>query len=90
MRVERGDLVDLDQRQPHFLGQRREVARVQAAVMVLQQMQVLDQQVPSAFPVAEQRLHLGQRLGLDLAALRLVAPAPPSGAGMDAAVVFCC
>ena len=87
MRIERGDLVDLDQRQPHLLGERREMARVQAAVMVLQQVQVLDQQVAPPLAVAEQRLHLGQRRGIDLPALRLVAPAPPARAGMDAAVV---
>ena len=51
---------------------------------------MLDQQVAAALAVAEQRLHLGQRLRIDLAAFRLVEPAPPSRAGMDAAVVFCC
>ena len=55
MGVERGDLVDLDQRQPHLLGQRGEMARVQAAEMVLQQMQMLDQQVAAPLAVAEQR-----------------------------------
>ena len=87
MGVERGDLVDLDQRQPHLLGERREMARVQAAEMVLQQMQVLDQQVAPALALAEQRLDLGERGGIDLPALRVIRPAPPPRAGMDAPVV---
>ncbi len=87
MGVERGDLVDLDQRQPHLLGQRREVARMQAAEMVLQQMQVLDQQVAPPLAVAEQRLHFVQRRRIDLPALRVIRPAPPARAGMDAPVV---
>src|SRR6516165_5255249 len=60
MSVERGDLVHLDEREPHLLGERREVARVEAAEMVLQQMQVLDQQVAAPLTLAEQRLHLGE------------------------------
>ncbi len=89
MGVERGDLVDLDQRQPHLLGERRKVAGVQAAEAVLQQVQVLDQQVAPPLPVAEQGAHLGERRRIDLAALRVVGTAPPSRAGMDAAVVLC-
>ncbi len=63
------------------------MAGVEAAEMVLQQMQVLDQQVAAALALAEQRLDLGERRGIDLAALRVIRPAPPPGAGMDAAVV---
>ncbi len=88
MGVERGDLVDLDQRQPHLLGERRQMARVQAAEMVLQQVQVLDQQVAPALAVAEQRLHLGQRRRIDLPALRVIETAPPPRSRMDAAVVL--
>ena len=88
MGVERGDLVDLDQRQPHLLGERGEMARVQAAVMVLQQVQVLDQQVAAALAVAEQRLHLGERRGSTCRPFRMVEPASPARAGMDAAVVL--
>ena len=92
MSVERGDLVDLDEREPHLLGERREMARMQAAEMVLQQVQMLDQQVAPALALAEQRLHLGERGGIDLPALRMIRPAPPSRAGMDAPVVSygCC
>ena len=46
------------------------MARVQAAEMVLQQMQMLDQQVAPALAVAEQRLHLVERRRIDLPAFR--------------------
>ena len=88
MGVERGDLVDLDEREPHLLGERREMPRMQAAEMVLQQVQMLDQQVAPPLAFAEQRLHLGERGGIDLPALRVIRPAPPPRAGMDPPVVF--
>jgi hypothetical protein len=50
-------------------------------------MQMLDQQVAAALAVPEQRLHLGERGGIDLAALRLVGAAPPARAGVDAAIM---
>ena len=87
MGVERGDLVDLDKGEPHLLGQCRQMARVQAAETVLQQMQVLDQQVAAALAVPEQRLHLGQRRRVDLPALRMVETAPPPRPRMNAPVV---
>ena len=87
MGVERGDLVDLDKGQPHLLGERRQMARMEAAEMVLQQMQVLDQQIAAPLAVAEQGLHLVQGRRIDLPALRMVEPAPPPRARMDAAVV---
>ena len=62
MGVEGGDLVDLDQRQLHLLGQRRQMPRMEATVLVLEQMQEFDQQIAPARPVAEQRPHLRQRL----------------------------
>ncbi len=85
MRIERGDLVDLDERELHLLRQRREVARVEAAELVLDEMQELDQQIAPARLVAQQRLDLGERIGLDLAAAREIAAAAASGTGMDAA-----
>ena len=88
MGVERGNLVDLDQRQPHLLGQRRQMARMQAAEMVLQQMQVLDQEIAPPLTIAEQRLHLGESRWIDLPALGVIGTSPPSRARMDAAVVF--
>ena len=85
MGVERGDLVDLDQRKPHLVRERHEMAGVQAAVVVLQQMQVLDQEVAPARAVAEERAHLVERLRIDLPPLRRFARLAPAGAGMDAA-----
>ena len=54
MSIERGDLVDLDEGEPHLLGERREMPRMQAPEMVLQQVQVFDQQVAPALAFAEQ------------------------------------
>jgi hypothetical protein len=50
--------------------------------------QVFDQQVSPALAFAEQYLHLAERGGIDLPPLRMIRPAPPSRARMDAAVVF--
>ena len=85
MGVERGDLVDLDEGQPHLLGERRQMARIEAAEMVLQQVQVLDQQIAPPLAVAEQCLDLVQGRRIDLPALRMIearAAAPsPDGCG---------
>src|SRR6266446_10414431 len=59
MGVERGDLVDLDECEPHLLGECGEMARIEATEMVLQQMQVLDQQIAPALAIAKQPLDLG-------------------------------
>ena len=88
MGVERGDLVHLGESEVHLLGQGDEMAGVQAAAMVLQQMEVLDQEIGLAFAVSEQRLHLGQRRRIDLAAFRVIRPAPPPRAGMDPPIVL--
>src|ERR1700730_18186756 len=87
MGVERGDLVDLDEREAHLLGECREMARIEATEMVLQQMQVLDQQVAPPFTGVEQRLNLAERGRVDLPALRVIGPAPTPGARVDAPVV---
>ena len=87
MGVERGDLVDLDQRQPHLFGERRQMARMQAAEMILQQMQMLDQQVAPALAVTEQRLNLVQSCRIDLPAFGMVETAPAPRARVNAAVV---
>ena len=62
--------------QPHLLGERGEMRGAEVAVAVLDQMQMLDQQIAPARPVAEQRAHLDQRPLLDLAPLGM-APVPP-------------
>jgi len=71
----------------HLFGQGHEVPRVKAAEMVLQQMEVLDQEVGPSLAIAEQRPDFGERARVDLAALRVIGPAPPSGAGMNAPIV---
>ena len=63
MRVEGRDLVDLGQRQLHLGGERREMRGREMAVAVLDEMQMLDQQIAPARPVAEQRAHLVERRG---------------------------
>jgi hypothetical protein len=54
MGIEGRDLVDLDEGEPHGIRERREMARVQAAEMVLQEVEVLDQQVGAARTITEQ------------------------------------
>src|SRR6516162_11473215 len=88
MGVERGNLVDLDQRQPHLLGERRQMARMQAAEMVLQQMEMLDKQIATPLAVAEQCLNLGERRRIDLPSFRVVGAAPAPRAWMNATVVL--
>ena len=70
MVVERSDLVDLGLRQPHLLGQRSQVARLQAAELVLNEVQVLDQEIAAPLFVAEQRTNLGERRVIDDTAFR--------------------
>jgi hypothetical protein len=55
--------------------------------MVLQQVEMLDQEVAPPFAFTEQHLHLGESGRVDLPSLRLIGPAPPSRARVDAAVV---
>ena len=69
MGVEGRDLVDLGQRELHLLRERGEMRGGEMAVVVLDQMQMLDQQIAPARAVAEQRAHLVERLRIDLAAL---------------------
>src|SRR5258708_3879274 len=69
MRVEGRDLIDLGLRQPHFGRERRKMRRGDMAVLVLDQMQVLDQQIAPARTIGQQRLHFGERLRIDLPAL---------------------
>ena len=88
MGVERGNLINLDKGEPHLLGKRREMTRVEAAEMVLQLMEMLDQEIASALPVTEPRLHLRERGGVDLPSLRLIGPTTTARTGMDAPVVL--
>ena len=62
----------------------------QMAVMVLDQMQMLDQQIAPARPVGEQRAHLVERRGVDLAALgRARRPAAPPALLSGGCVLRC-
>jgi hypothetical protein len=67
--IEGRDLVDLGQREPHLLRQRSEMRGRKMAVAVLDQVQMLNQQVALARALTEQRPHLLERTGIDLAAL---------------------
>ena len=81
MRIEGRDLVDLGLRHLHLGGERREMRGGEMAVMILDQMQMLDQQIAPARPVGEQRAHLLERRRIDLAALgRARRPAAAAGA----------
>ena len=75
MRIEGRDLVDFGLRQLHLGRERGEMRGREIAVVVLDEMQMLDQQVAPARPVVEQRAHLVERLKVDLAALRRAARA---------------
>ena len=89
MGVERGDLVDLDQRQPHLGRQRDQMAGVQAAVAVLQEMQVLDEEVGLSRAIAEERAHLLERVLVRLPPFLKFARPASARAGMDAPVGIC-
>src|SRR4051812_30073382 len=70
MRVKGRDLVHLGERELHLGGERREMNRGEMPVAVLDKMQVLDQEIAPAWAQSEERLHLLERLRIDLAALR--------------------
>src|SRR5262245_60459285 len=76
MRVERRDLVNLGQREPHFLRQCRKVRRREMAVLVL------DQEIATSGTLAQKRAHVFGGLRVDLATLR-GAPGPAT-AGIGA------
>ena len=94
MRVEGRDLVDLGLRELHLVGERREMRGGEMPVAVLDEMQMLDQQIAPARPVAEQRAHLVERRRVDLAALRRLrraalasGPDPPCSVGVTGASI---
>jgi hypothetical protein len=69
VRIERRGLVDLGQREPHLFGEGHQVGGAELTVGVLDQVQVLDEQIPPAGPVAEQGGDLGSGVEVDLTAL---------------------
>ena len=79
VRVERRDLVDLGHGETHLGRERREMTSREAAIMVLNRVQMLDQQVAAPGLVAQQRAHLFSRRRIDLATFFGIArPAPPA------------
>jgi hypothetical protein len=73
MRVEGRDLVDFRERELHLVGKRGKMRGGEMAVFVLDEMQMLDQEVAPARPIAKQRAHFRKRLRLDLPAFRRAA-----------------
>src|SRR6185503_14778518 len=76
MVIERRHFVHLGHREAHLLRERDEMRGAQAAVPVLDAVQVLDQQVAAARRVAQQLAHLRERLGVDGPALGMRTNAP--------------
>ena len=85
--IEGRDLVDLRLGELHLPRQRREMGRGEVPVAVLQEMQVFDQKVAAARAGAEQRAHLLQGAGIDLAPLGRARGAAALPAGRFAGVV---
>ena len=73
--VEGGDLVDLGHRHLHLSRERDQMRGRQAAEAILNLVQVLDQQVATAWRVTEQGLHLRPCRGIDGAPFGLSAHA---------------
>src|SRR5512135_469354 len=69
MRIEGRDLINLGERQPHFLGQRGKTRGREVTVAILDQMQVLNEKIAAALAVAKERAHFAERFGIDLTAL---------------------
>ena len=67
MGVEGRNLVDLGQGKLHLLCKRGEVSGRKMPVAILDQVQVLDEQIAPARPLAQERAHIGERRRIDLA-----------------------
>ena len=86
MRIEGRGLEHFGKRQFHLVGERCEMRRRDLAVLVLDQVQMLDQQIAAPRPVAEQQLDLMRRRRVDLAALRgRFRPFPPRAGVLELA-----
>ena len=79
MVIERGDLIDLRLAQLHLMGQRMQMACGQAAIAVLNEVEIFDQQVAAPRSVPQCILNFNQRRLVELAALGQAARAPGSG-----------
>jgi len=80
--VEGRGLEHFGERQLHLVGERRQMARGNLMISVLDQMQVLDQQIAPPRPVAEQQFDLLRGGRIDLASFRSRFGAFSSLAGM--------
>jgi hypothetical protein len=83
MRVEGRDLVDLDESQAKLRSERREMARLQATVAVLDEVQEFDQEIGPARPIPEEGSDfvVGERV--DLPPSRGCTGLPPTRSRMD-------
>src|SRR5262245_19492447 len=68
MRVESRDLINLGQRQLHFRSERREMRGGEIAVLILNEMQMLNQKIAAAWPVRQKGTNFVERLRVDLPA----------------------
>ena len=86
--IEGRHFVDLGHRHLHLGRERDQVRRGEAAEAILNLVEVLDQQIPPARGIAEQREHVLARLRVDAAALRGRARALERLLGSSASPVF--
>jgi hypothetical protein len=73
MRIEGRDFIDFGLRELHLGGKRGQVRTGDVAVLVLDQVQMLDQQVAAARSIGQQSLDVGDGLRIDLTAFRRAA-----------------
>ena len=69
MGIEGRDLIGVGLRNTHFLAQGAQMPSRDIMVAVLDQMQELDEKIPAARPIAEQRAHLLESLEIELTPL---------------------
>ena len=81
--VEGRDLVDLGHGEAHLGRQRREVPGREAAVVVLDPVQMLDQQIAAPGRIAQQSTDFFLRRGIDLPALLGIARSATPAAGVS-------
>src|SRR5271156_4493059 len=79
MSIEGRDFVNFGERELHLLRQCGKMRGGQMAVMVLDKVQMLDEQIAPARPVGEQREYFFVGLRIDLAALRRSRRPAPAG-----------
>jgi hypothetical protein len=83
--VKGGNLVDFSRGKAHLVRQRHDVRCGQAAVAILDLVQMLDQKIAAPGLAAQERLHFRERARLNCAALRPAARLTVSLFSYDAA-----